>query len=432
MAEQDAAVRAAQEAREAQAARIERPTPGSPDIGDGAHPADPPDPAESKLGAEDPPDEPADVGRPTAEHPAGRTPNGSDDDFGRPGPPINRNNPFYIGFFFALGALIAYEVIRLIGSLSGMLTLVVTAAFLAIGLDPVVRFLQRRGLKRGLAVSVVFIGVLLVFAGIVAAVVPTVITQGSELTQQLPDTVNNLQRSRTVRKLDADYGVITNLSNQLRDRVSDGDTIMSLFGGVLGAGRAVLSGVTSTLTVLILTLYFLASLNKIAEAGYRLVPRSRRERVRSLGDEILRRIGGYVAGQILVASINAVCSFVFMTALGIPYALVLAVVVGILGLIPLVGATLGAIIVVLVALFQAWTTGVIVAIYYLVYQQIENYLIVPRIMSRTVAVPGAVALIAALAGGTLLGVLGALIAIPIAAALLLVVQEVVVPRQERT
>lgn len=430
MAEQDAAVRAAQEAREAQAART------------GAEPSEPVAPvspeaaaangsAASSLGSQDPPDEPADVGPSTADHPAGTNP-GSDDDFGRPGPPINRNNPFYIGFFFALGALIAYEVARLIGSLSGMLTLVVTAAFLAIGLDPLVRFLQRRGLRRGPAVAIVFVGVILVFAGIVAAIVPTVVTQGTELTQQLPDTVNNLLKSPTLRRLDADYGVITNLSTQLRQRVSDGDTIMSLFGGVLGAGRAVLSGVTSTLTVLILTLYFLASLNKIAETGYRLVPRSRRERVRNLGDEIIRRIGGYVAGQILVASINAVCSFVFMTILGIPYPLVLAVVVGILGLIPLVGATLGAIIVVLVALFQSWTVGVAVVIYYLIYQQLENYLIAPRIMQRTVAVPGAVALIAALAGGTLLGVLGALIAIPIAAAMLLIVQEVVVPRQERT
>lgn len=206
---------------------------------------------------------------------------------------------------------------------------------------------------------------------------------------------------------------------------------MQVFGGVLGAGRAVLSGLASTFTVLILTLYFLASLNSIAEAGYRLVPRTRRDRVRKLGDEIIKRIGGYVAGQVAVATINAVCSFVLMTILGIPYAAVLAFVVGLLGLIPLVGATIGALLVVVVGLFQSPQIALIVAIYYVVYQQVENYLIAPRIMARTVSVPGAVALIAAFGGGALLGVLGALIAIPIAAAILLIIQEVLIPRQER-
>ncbi len=125
--------------------------------------------------------------------------------------------------------------------------------------------------------------------------------------------------------------MIDNLSKQIRDRASNGETVMQVFGGVLGAGKAVLSGLASTFTVLILTLYFLASLNNIAEAGYRLVPRSRRTRVRALGDEIIKRIGGYVAGQVAVATINGVCSFVMMTILGIPYAAVLAFVVGVLG-----------------------------------------------------------------------------------------------------
>ena len=220
-------------------------------------------------------------------------------------------------------------------------------------------------------------------------------------------------------------------SASLRQKLSDGATVMSLFGGVLGAGKAVLSGFVSTFTVLVLTLYFLASLHTIAEAGYRMVPASRRPRVRALGDEIIRRIGGYVAGQVLVATINAVCTFILLTILGVPFSLVLSISVGILGIIPLVGATLGAVIVVLVGLFQSWQVGVIIAVYYLVYQQLENYVIAPRIMSRTVSVPGAVALIAALAGAALLGVLGALIAIPIAAAILLVLQEVAIPRQDR-
>jgi predicted PurR-regulated permease PerM len=391
------------------------------------------DQGSSSIGADIPAHGPAEVTRPSAAHPAGIPDVGEadEDEYGTPGAPLNRNGPFYLGFVGALGALIAWEVLKVVGNLSGVLTLVGVAAFLAVGLDPVVRWLQRQGLSRGWAVTAVFAAVIAVFAGFVAAVVPTVVTQGTELAQSLPDTVQNLLKSKTIRDLDAEYGVITNASEQLRKRVSEGDTVMSLFGGVLGAGKAVLSGFVSTFTVLVLTLYFLASLHTIAEAGYRLVPASRRLRVRSLGDEIIRRIGGYVAGQVAVASINAVCSFVLLTVLGVPYTVVLAITVGVLGLIPLVGATIGAVVVVLVGLFQSWQIGVVITVYYIIYQQVENYVIAPRIMSRTVAVPGAVALISALAGGALLGVLGALIAIPIAAAILLIVQEVVVPRMER-
>ncbi len=389
---------------------------------------------DSTLGAENPAPESAPVGDSTAEAPAGGTGDGEGDEegrFGELGPPMNRQSPLYIGFVGAIGVLLAWNLVKLIGNLSGVLTLVGIAAFLAIGLDPLVRFLQRRGLRRGVAVAVVFLGVLAVIGGFLAAVVPTVVSQTSQLTEQLPDLVQNLLKTKFVSDLDARFGVIDKASQELQDRVSNGQTVVSLFGGVLGAGKAVLSGFVSTFTVLVLTLYFLASLHSIADAGYRLVPASRRPRVRALGDEIIRRIGGYVAGQVAVATINGVCTFVLLTILGVPYSIVLAIAVGILGIIPLVGATLGAVIVVLVGLFQSWQIGVGIAVYYLIYQQVENYLIAPRIMARTVSVPGAVALIAALAGAALLGVLGALIAIPIAAAILLILQEVTIPRQDR-
>ncbi|MBT0772097.1 AI-2E family transporter [Kineosporia sp. J2-2] len=410
----------------------------------------------STLGA-DQPAEPSPIKDSTPEHPAGepeqpenesgaalrtrdhependedaRKRTEGDPKFGRPGPPINRNNPFYFGFMAAIGVLLAFQLMRIVADLSQTITLVVIAAFLAVGLDPVVRFLQRRGVRRGGAVAIVFIGVIGIFGGFAAIIIPDMVDQATELIDSAPDQIDNLTKTPWINDLNAEYGVIDNLSQQIRDRASNGDTVMQVFGGVLGAGRAVLSGLASTFTVLILTLYFLASLNNIAEAGYRLVPRSRRDRVRALGDEIIKRIGGYVAGQVAVATINAVCSFVMMTVLGIPYAAVLAFLVGILGLIPLVGATIGAVVVVIVGLFQSVQIAVIVAVYYIIYQQVENYLIAPRIMSRTVAVPGAVALIAAFGGGALLGVLGALIAIPIAAAILLIIQEVVIPRQER-
>jgi len=233
-----------------------------------------------------------------------------------------------------------------------------------------------------------------------------------------------------VQRLDQRFGIFQAITEQLQTRLSNGETVMQLFGGVLGAGQAVISGAFSAFTVLVLTLYFTASMASLQEAVYHLVPASRRPRVRLLGDEIVRRIGGYTAGQVMVATINAAFTYVGLQLLGFTFALVLAITVGLLGLIPLVGATLGAVVVTSAALFYGWKYAVVVIVYYLIYQQIENYVIAPRIMSRTVNVPGSVAMLAALAGGALFGIIGALLAIPVAAGVLLVLQEVIVPRQE--
>jgi len=200
---------------------------------------------------------------------------------------------------------------------------------------------------------------------------------------------------------------------------------------VLGVAGALAGGLIGFFTALVLTLYFLAALPTVKDAAYKIVPLSRRARVIGLAEEIMRRVGGYALGQVAVATINGAASWVMMQLLGVPYAIVLAVLVGILGLIPMVGATLGAVIVALVALSQGWVVALVVCIYYVVYQQFENYVIVPRIMARTVSVPGAITVVAVFAGGTLMGVLGALIAIPVAAGLLLLYNEVVVPRQQR-
>jgi predicted PurR-regulated permease PerM len=331
----------------------------------------------------------------------------------------------------AAGVLTAYWLLGMLGQLSSVLTLIVVALFLALGLEPVVAGLERRGLSRGVSVAVVFAGVIAIFAGFMSAVVPALVTQASELTSAAPDLVQSFQNSSLVRSLDKRYGLISSVTAQIQQRLKNGDSVMQVFGGVYGAGAAVVSVAFSTFTVLVLTLYFTASLRGMREAAYRLVPASRRPRVKLLADEIIRRIGGYIAGQVAVASINGMFTFVGLSVLQLPYPIVLAITVALFGLIPLVGATLGAVIVILVALFHSWQYAVIIAIYYVIYQQIENYLIAPRIMARTVSVPGAVAVVAALAGGTLLGVLGALIAIPVAAGVLLLMQEVLIPRQAK-
>ena len=350
---------------------------------------------------------------------------------GTPGRPLNRQSPFFVGFVGAIGVLLAWALLHTVLQLSSVLLLIVVALFLALGLDPVVQWLQARGLKRGYAAAVVFLGVILVFVGIIALVVPPVVREAGQLVDKAPDFVDNLLKNRTLRDLDKQYGIITNAQHELKKRATDQSLWTSVFGGVLGAGKAVVGGLFSAFTVLVLTLYFTASLPRVKAAVYRMVPRSRRQRVSFLSEEISRRVGGYFLGQLAVATLNGIFSYIMMTIVGIPYAAVLAVSVGILGLIPMVGATLGAVLVVVVGLFQSGTQALVVAVYYIVYQQVENYVISPRIMQRTVSVPGAVTVVAALAGGTLLGVVGALMAIPVAAGLLLLYQEVLLPRQQQ-
>ena len=353
-------------------------------------------------------------------------------DFGTAGRPLNRHSPFYVGFVGAFGVLIAYGLFRALGQLTQVMTLLVVAFFLTLALNPLVEALSGRGLRRPLCVAIVFVGLVAVFTALGFLVVPPVVQQGGLLADNAPTLLDDLVQNRLIQDFDSQYHVVDKFQVEFEKLVTDGNFMSGVFGGVLGAGKALASGFFAFLTVLVLTLYFLSSLPKVKHAAYGLVPSSRRPRFISLSEEIMRRVGSYAIGQVAVATINAVLSWIMMTIVGIRYAAVLAVVVGFLGLIPMVGASLGAAIVFLVALLDDPTKAVIALAYYVVYQQLENYWIAPKIMQRTVSVPGAVTVVAALAGATLLGMLGALLAIPVAAGLLLIYEEVLLPRQRRT
>ncbi len=352
-------------------------------------------------------------------------------DYGIAGRPLNRQSPFYVGFVGALGVLVAYGLFRALGQLTQVITLLIVAFFMTLALNPLVEALNRRGLRRPFSVTVVFVGLVAVFTALGFVVVPPVAQQGALLADNAPRYLDNLLANQLVQNFDSHYHVLDKLRAELEKLATDGNFMSGVFGGVLGAGKAVASGFFGFLTVLVLTLFFLSSLPKVKEAAYGMVPSSRRPRFISLSEEIMRRVGSYAIGQVAVATINAICSWVMMSIVGIRYAAVLAVVVGFLGLIPMVGASLGAAIVCLVALFDDPTKAVIALVYYVAYQQLENYVVAPRIMQRTVSVPGAVTVVAALAGATLLGILGALLAIPVAAGLLLIYEEVLLPRQHR-
>ncbi|HEY8622044.1 MAG TPA: AI-2E family transporter [Dermatophilaceae bacterium] len=362
----------------------------------------------------------------------GSTPGSSRRDYGAAGRPLNRQSPFYVGFVGALGVLVAYGLFRMLGQLTQVITLLVVAFFLTLTLNPLVEALNRRGLRRPLSVAIVFAGLVAAFTALGFVVVPPVAQQGGLLADHAPKYLDDLLRNQFLQDFDAHYHVLAKFQVEFEKLVTDGNFMSGVFGGVLGASKALASGFFAILTVLVLTLYFLSALPRVKDAAYGIVPSSRRPRFISLSEEIMRRVGSYAIGQVAVATINAICSYIMMSIVGIRYAAVLAVVVGVLGLIPMVGATLGAAVVCLVAVFDDPQKAVIALIYYVVYQQLENYVVAPRIMQRTISVPGAVTVIAALIGATLAGVLGALLAIPVAAGLLLIYEEVLLPRQHQT
>lgn len=352
---------------------------------------------------------------------------GGPEHLGHPGPPLDRRAPFYLGFFGGLGALTAWWLGTTLLAIGSTLLLIVVSLFLAAGLHPAVLFLERRGLRRGFAVLTVTTAFLAGVTLFVVAIVPVIADQVRALTDNAPGWFDQLQRNERIRDLEAEYQVL----ERAKEYVAGGDFISGLFGGVLGLGLALLGAVFNAFIVLVLTLYFLASMETTKAALYRLAPASRRDRVSRLGDRVLAGIGGYVSGAFVVALVAGLSSLVFLFAVGLgEYAVALATVVALLGVIPMIGATLGAIVVVAIGFATDVQTGIICIVFYVVYQQVENYLIYPRVMSRSVDLPGAVIVISALVGAAVLGVVGALLAIPTAAGILMLLREVYVRRQD--
>jgi predicted PurR-regulated permease PerM len=351
-----------------------------------------------------------------------------EEQFGRLGRPLRRDSPFMIGFLGALGVFLAWFLIQAILNARSVLVLIVISLFLAIGLNPTVEWLTAHNMRRGLAIGIVFFAVIGAFVGFGFAVVPPVVEQSNAFVKELPSYLEDLRRNPTVRQFDEDYGVI----ERAQKYVTSGELGQRAFGGLLGVGRVVLNAVFGALTILIMTLYFLAALPSMKRQAYRLVPASRRERVTLLGDEVLARTGQFVSGALTVAFIAAFTSYMFLSIVDMPYAIALAVFVGLLDLIPLVGATIAAIVVSLIGFSQSIGVGVACIIFYVAYQQFENYVVYPHVMRRAVDVPAPVTVVAVLLGGALLGIVGALIAIPVAAAVLLVVRQVAIPRMDQT
>jgi predicted PurR-regulated permease PerM len=328
----------------------------------------------------------------------------------------------------AAGALLAFWLGGLLLSVGSVLIEVLVAFFLAAGLNPVVEFFERRGLRRHWAVLAVVTLVVAAVALFLVALVPVIADQVTAIVKNTPDWMNQLLRNRTLQRLDRQYDIIDKLQNA----VTNAKFGNALFGGVVGVGFAVLNTLLNAFVVFVLTLYFLAGLPRIKQTLYGLAPASKRRRVGELGDEILGNVGSYVSGAFVVAVCAGLSTLVFLFVIGLgQYAVALALVVALLDVIPMIGATLGAVIVTAIAFATSPTAGLSCLVFYIVYQQFENYVIYPRVMARSVDIPGSVIVVAALVGASLLGVIGALLAIPTAAAVLLLVKEVYLPRQDQ-
>jgi len=354
------------------------------------------------------------------------------EDFGEAGKPVDTTHPFYFGFMVTVGALLALTTLRALASASAVFILIIVSIFLAAGLNPAVMFFQNRGLKRGVAVGAVMACVLIFVAIFIAIAVPPLLDQGNQLIDNAPQLIRDLNNNAFINDLNVKYGVIDSLQTKVDAIIKDGQFAITAFGGVIGVGKAVVSGLVSTITILTLTLYFLASLPQVIEIGLKFVPLSRRNRVSKLVNAIISRIGSFVGGQSIIAALAAVFILIMGLIIGMPYAGPLAVIVLVCGFIPLVGHFIGMTIVTLVSLTDSLSTAVIALVSYIIYVQIENYVITPRIMKRSLSIPGLVTIIAALLGTSLLGLIGGLLAVPIAAAILLILDEVVFPRADNS
>ena len=336
---------------------------------------------------------------------------------------FNRRSPFYIGLTASAGVAVTYGAVRVLGSLSSVLLLIGVAFFLALGLEPLASWLVNRKLPRWAATTIVFALFLAMLGAFVAAAVPPLVQQATELIKQAPHYLQQAQdHSSTIGRLNDRF----HLQQRITDTVKGSGG--SVFNDVVSAGSAVFGAVGDSLIVIVLTVYFLVDMPRIRTNLYRMVPNTRRPRAILIGDEVFAKVGAYVLGNVLISVIAGGATFIWLLAFNVPYPLLLGIFVALFDLVPVVGSTIAGVGVAAVALTVSLPVCIATTAFFVFFRLLEDYLLVPRIIGRVVKVPALITVVAVLIGGALLGIVGALVAIPIAAALLLLTQEVLYPR----
>jgi predicted PurR-regulated permease PerM len=336
-------------------------------------------------------------------------------------------SPFRFGFLGGLGVLLAYVTYQSLDTLRGTLIVIAVAALLAIGLDPAVGFLIKRGLRRGFSVLIVMLGLLAFIGGAIYAVVPPIINEVASFVTTIPGLLTELQQNQTIKNLDTKFGLIKTLqSSTFLNNVAEGA------GTTVVSASVTLAGVLLDLVIiLILTLYFLAGFPRIKRAAFKLAPASRRERVTELGEVILRQMGRYLGGATVIALQAGIVAGTFAAIAGLPYPWAIALGAALLDFVPVVGPITVGVCMMLLGFTQSLTIGIIAAGFYLLQHLFEAYWLYPKVMKRAMAISTGTVVVAIIIGGALLGVTGALMAVPIAAALQLIVREVIFPMQDQ-
>ena len=343
---------------------------------------------------------------------------------------IKVSSAFQLGLFGGLGVLTALLIGGAITTLASVITYIFAAVFLALGLDPLVSSLEKIKFPRPVAVLTVIVGLVGFVAAMIWSLAPALIAQSTNFLDQAPALLQDITKIPVVVSLDDQLGgAVGSALENAGSFLSDSANWPSLVGGVVQVGITLFNGAFGFIIILVLTVFFLASLEGLKASLTKLVPASKRERYTKISQQVSLSVGRYVIGQVSVAALNATLAFVAMSIVGLPFALVLAFIVFLLAIIPLVGSVTGAALVVIVAVAVNPSSAIVLAIYFLIYLQIEAYVVSPRVMKVAVSVPAPIVVIAALSGGALLGILGALVAIPFAASVIFIVREIFIPRQ---
>ncbi|MHA6761329.1 AI-2E family transporter [Streptacidiphilus sp. PAMC 29251] len=333
---------------------------------------------------------------------------------------------FSIGFRLSLGALLAYWLVQAVQHLQDILLLVLLALVIAVSADPFVGLLTRRGLKRTWSVVIVIIGLFLILGGLSTLFIAPITNEINALVHNIPIWLQQLHDHHSfLGQMEDRY----HLTDKAKSALGTGSG--NVLDGVMGAGQLVATTLTGLFLVITLTMYFLAGLPSLKAFGLRFVAGSKREHAAELTDEILLRTGRYMLGNLATSVIAGVATFIWLEAFGVPYPAALGVFVAVMDLIPMVGSTIGGIVVALVALVVSLPVAIATAVFYIVFRVAEDYLIMPRAMKYAVDVHPLVTILGVLIGGSLLGIIGALLAIPIAVAIGLILDDAVFPRINR-
>jgi predicted PurR-regulated permease PerM len=343
--------------------------------------------------------------------------------------PVSARTVFRWSVAAGLGVVVVYLGYRAVYTIRDVLVQVIIAMFIAVSLDPLVRWMVSKRVKRGNAVLIIFVVALVAVAGLLMLFIPPLIHQANRLTTDFPGYLDDLRsRSPSLAHLEARFhlqGKIDDLARTLPGKLGK---------QALGFGQRFLGALVSGLLVLVLTIYFMLDLPRLRRGFVRLFPRRHRRPVNDAVNVVVDKVGSYMIGNVIISIIAGTASFIAFEALRVPFALPLAVFVAITDLIPMIGAALGAVVCVIVAFATTdlWPNTILLAVFFLLYQQLENYLIAPRVLRNAVEIPAVAVLLAALVGGSVMGLIGALIAIPVAAAVKVIATPMLRARDEES